>query len=501
MTCMASSHRQILRSSSIVGGASIVNLVLGLVRMKAAALILGPAGVGIIGLMQNLITACATVSGMGVGPAANVQLAAKWAERGDAGEDMVRRAVFWATLFLALSGAAATWAARKPIARLAFGNETYSNAVGWLAIGVALMVTLNSQNALLTGLRRIGDVGRVTLISGLLATAASLISLFWLGSGAIIFFVIAFPLANVLVAGFYVSKLRKPVSKNPPLSALSAQWRELVSLGFAMMVGALIIAAGQLVVRGLITEELGLVELGQFQAAWTISMTYIVLILVAMAADYYPRLSASIKDRAAARQQVHEQTEVILLLAGPALLVILGGAPWILHLIYSSEFREAAAILRWQVLGDLLMIASWPAGFVLLAAGDGRMFVAVQTFAISVFVLLTWVLLPVLGIEASGLAFLGMYVAYFPAVYLAARRRIGLRLQPGNFRLLSYLAVASGAIFLASFASQIAACALSLILAAAMLALAAHRLEQALPAPIASLVANARRKIARHPLG
>lgn len=493
---MASSHRQILRSSSIVGGASIVNLLLGLMRMKAAALILGPAGVGIIGLMQNFITACSTMAGMGIGPAANVQLAAKRAERGDQGEDMVRRAMFWATLVLALTGAVVTWAARRPIARIAFGDETYSSAVGWLAIGVALMVALSSQNALLTGLRRIGDFGRVTLISGILATAASLISLFWLGSGAILFFVISFPLANVLVAAFYVSKLRKPVTAFPPLSALNAQWRELVFLGFAMMIGALIVAAGQLIVRALIKDELGLVELGQFQAAWTISMTYIVLILQAMGADYYPRLSAAMGDRSAARQLVNEQTEVILLLAGPALLVILGGAPWFLHLIYSSEFREAAAVLRWQVLGDLLMIASWPAGFVLLAGGDGRMFVATQAFAIAVFVLLTWLLLPVIGIEASGLAFLGMYVAYFPAVYLAARRRIGLRLEPSNFRLLNYLVVASGVILLASSASQVAAFVLALILAALMLGLAAHRLEHALPTPIASRVASVRRMIA-----
>lgn len=467
--------------------------------MKAAALILGPAGVGIIGLMQNLITACATVAGMGVGPAANVQLAAKRAERGDKGETLVRNALFWATLVLALTGAAVSWAARHPIARVALGDEAYAGAVGWLAIGVALMVMLNSQNALLTGLRRIGDMGRVALFSGLIATAASLIGLFWLGSGAILIFVISFPLANVLVATFYIYRLPKPAAIRPALRALGAQWRELIGLGLAMMIGSLIVTAGHLIVRALIKNESGLVELGQFQAAWTISMTYIVLILQAMAADYYPRLSASIQDQATARRLVDEQTEVILLLAGPALLLILGSGPWLLQLIYSSEFRDAAGVLRWQVLGDLLMIASWPASFVMLAAGAGRTFVVTQAFAISVFILLTWLLLPIMGIEASGVAFLGMYLAYFPAVYLAARRSIGLRMQRYNLWLLVGLATASGAIFLASIASPIAALALAMMLAAAMLALAAHRLEGALPTPIASLVAGARRKLTGNP--
>jgi len=492
---MASSHRQILRSSSIVGGASLLSLMLGLVRMKAAALILGPAGVGLIGLFQNLVTTCASVAGMGIGGAANVQLAAKQAELGDGGELLVRRALFFATLFLALAGAAATWAARVPIARLALGDEDYSGAVGWLAVGVALTVALNSQNALLTGLRRIGDLGRVTIISAVLATAAALAGLIWLGSGAILLFVIAFPLANVVVAAVYTLKVRRPISSDPTLAQLGAQWRELVSLGFAMMVSGLIVAAGQLIVRGLISQRLGLVELGQFQAAWTISMTYVVLILQAMAADYYPRLSAAMKDRETANRLVNEQTEVVLLFAGPVLLVILGAAPWILHLIYSSEFREAAALLRWQVLGDLLMVASWPTSFILIAAGSGRMFVATQFLAIAVFVALTWLLLPVMGVEASGLAFLGMYVAYFPVVYWAAYRHRGLRLWPRNMFLLGYLTTASAAVFLASMVSPIVGITLAAMSAAVTLALAAHRLEDALPAPIAAGVASVRRSI------
>ena len=42
------SYRQILRSSAIIGGASAINIVIGLVKMKAVALLLGPAGVGIV---------------------------------------------------------------------------------------------------------------------------------------------------------------------------------------------------------------------------------------------------------------------------------------------------------------------------------------------------------------------------------------------------------------------------------------------------------------------
>ena len=38
-----SSHRRILRATSIIGGATLVSLIIGLVRNKAVALIGGPA--------------------------------------------------------------------------------------------------------------------------------------------------------------------------------------------------------------------------------------------------------------------------------------------------------------------------------------------------------------------------------------------------------------------------------------------------------------------------
>ena len=49
------SYRQILRSTSIIGGASVINILIGLVRVKVAAVLLGPAGIGLIGLFKAML--------------------------------------------------------------------------------------------------------------------------------------------------------------------------------------------------------------------------------------------------------------------------------------------------------------------------------------------------------------------------------------------------------------------------------------------------------------
>jgi len=44
------SYGEILRSSALIGGSSALNMVFGILRTKAMALLLGPAGVGLLGL-------------------------------------------------------------------------------------------------------------------------------------------------------------------------------------------------------------------------------------------------------------------------------------------------------------------------------------------------------------------------------------------------------------------------------------------------------------------
>ncbi|MCB1507177.1 MAG: O-antigen translocase, partial [Hyphomicrobiaceae bacterium] len=69
------SYRTILRSSSIMGGASVINVLIGLLRMKLVAVLLGPAGIGLIGLLQNLMQAASGVAAMGLGTVGVRQIA------------------------------------------------------------------------------------------------------------------------------------------------------------------------------------------------------------------------------------------------------------------------------------------------------------------------------------------------------------------------------------------------------------------------------------------
>ena len=460
------SYRQILRSSSIIGGASAINIVIGLVKMKAVALLLGPAGVGLIGLLTNLVGLVSSVAGLGFGNVGTRQIAEAAGKDDPQRIAAARRALFWGTLALAVAGALAVWLLRGVLAAHVLGDPALAPQVGWLSLAVALTVASASQSALLTGLRRIGDIARVQVFSAVLATALGLLALWAWGLAGIVAFVIAAPLASFILSQMYVARLPRVQAPRSDLAELSAQWRTLARLGVAFMVAGLAGAAGQLVVRTLVQRALGADALGQFQAAWMISMTYIGFVLGAMGTDYYPRLTAIIHDRAAVNRLVNEQTEVALLLATPVLLAMLALAPWVIRILYTAQFAEAAMVLRWQVLGDFLKIASWPLGFILLAAGAGRTFMLTEWIAMGSFVLFTWIGLPLIGIQATGVAFIGLYAVLLPLVYWLAVRRTGFRWQRAVlWHLLLACAAALALVGLAQW-SAMASAVLGVLLAA-----------------------------------
>jgi PST family polysaccharide transporter len=424
MTDSKASYHRILKSTSIIGGASFVNIAIGVLRNKVLATLLGPVGVGLASLYNGLIATASTFATMGMGAVGTRQIAEAYS-KDDARVILVaRRALFWGTLLLACAGGLVVWSLRSVLAVHALGNAFYSGAVGWLSIGVALSVAGTSQGALIQGMRRIGDIARLNVFGAILSTVLGISILLRWGKAGLVAYVLVVPMASFVIGHIYVSRLPKAGTGSVSLQELSREWKMLVRLGLALVGAGLVSSLAQLWIRIDIARVLGAQSLGQFQAAWTVSMTYVTFVLGAMATDYYPRLTGVIHDPKAAGRLVNEQTEIAILLSAPVFIAMMATAPWVIHLLYAPSFTPAIEILRWQVLGDILKVPSWPLGFLILASGDGITCFLTESAAWVVITGLIVGLAPVLGLPITGMAYLAMYVIYLPLVYWFARRRI-----------------------------------------------------------------------------
>jgi O-antigen/teichoic acid export membrane protein len=448
MTEITSSYRRILKNSSIIGGSSVANVGLGLIRTKALALILGPAGMGVASLYIGFLNTAGTLATMGLGTVGTRQIAESFSKEDARAVAVARRAMFWGTMVLAGVAMLAVWSLRSVLAVWILGSSSYAPVIGWLAIGVGLLVAAASQSALLQGTYRIGDLARVTIWASILNVALGVAFLWKWGQHGLIGYVLVGPLATFAVGHFYVSRLPKSAKHTIAWSEVTRQWSALLRLGVAYVGGGLSLTLTQLWIRIFVGKALGRAPLGQYQAAWTISMYYVSFILTAMAADYYPRLTAVVHEHDGARRLVNEQSEIALLLSAPVFVAMMALAPWVMHLLYSVQFAPAVDLLRWQILGDVLKVASWPLGFVILAAGDGKTFFWTECATNLLTAILIVTLAPVVGLRITGIAYLATYLFYLPLVFWLARRRIAFSWSPPVYRLVLGVFTACGAVWL-----------------------------------------------------
>lgn len=413
---------------AITGSTQAVRVVLSIVRMKVLALVLGPAGVGVLSLYNSLQTAASTFAGLGIGSSGVRQIAQSQGDTAELGQ--VRKVLSAANLLQGALAMGAIWFLRERIAMWLFGELTYAFEVGLVGIAVLLTLVTASQTALLRGMRRIGDLGRVTVYAALAGTIGGIAAVLLLGMDGLLWFVLMQPLTSVVVARRYTRKLPKAERVTTGAAEFWRVWKPMAKLGAGFMLGGLATAGTMLLVNGRIVGELGLAAAGQFAAAWGITITYVGFLLTAMSMDYYPRLAEIIHDHGAATRLMNEQAQIGLAIGGPILLLLIGLAPVAIMVLYSREFTDAVILLQWQIAGNVFKLACWPIGFAFAAAARSRMFLFTQVSFNSIYLALIWFGLPILGLDVAGIAFLVAYAIHFGVLNILVRRVLPFRWEP-----------------------------------------------------------------------
>jgi antigen flippase len=444
------SYREILHSTALIGASSLVSMVFSLIRMKGLALLLGPAGVGLIALFNAIADVTVAVAGLGVSQSGVRQIAQAMGE-GDHGRIAATMAVLGRTsLILGLAGGLGLAVLAVPAALLTFGSAQYSVAVAALGLLVLLRILTGGQTALLQGARRVGDLAWLNIIAAVVGLVITLPLVYLWREQAVVPALILVALGTWVVARWFVGKVavnRRPVPAVVRWSDVEA----LLRLGTAFMVSGVLTMGAAYAVRILVLHETGVDAAGLYQSAWAVSGLYAGVVLQAMGTDFYPRLTAAAADDALIGRLVNEQTEVSLLLAGPGVLATMSLAHLALLGFYSQEFIAAAELLRWLSLGMMLRVVSWPLGFIIVAKGWQKAFVAIEVGATALHVGLAALLLPHFGINATGMAFTGLYACHGVVVYLIARQRCGFQFSPENRILLILFGAATLLVFVSFF--------------------------------------------------
>jgi PST family polysaccharide transporter len=410
-------------------------MVFGIVSTKFAAILIGPAGVGLIGAYQSITQLGIQLSGLGINQSGVRDVAVAAGTGNDqaiARTISILRRMCWLT---GLMGAAGLAALAIPVSRLTFGNSEHT--VGLVLLSLVILVTAIAQGqmAIIQGLRRISDLVRIQIFGSIAGALVSISLYSTMGTSGIVPALLAIALFNLGAAWWYSRKIF-------PMSA-TLSWKEtfsgaksIVGMGTAFMVGGLAISITAYAARVLIARDIGMEGLGMYQASFVISAYVLNFVLGAMGADFYPRLAGVSENHEEMIHLVNEQTEVGLLLATPALLATLALAPLTIKILYSPHFFHAVDLLRWFVMGCFLQVLSWPMGFVLLAKGEKYWFIFSETFFNALHIVFIFTGLHFFGLRGAAIAFFAMYVLYVFGIRLIAGHLIGFSWNKASKRLI-----------------------------------------------------------------
>ena len=431
------SYGQILKSTAIIGGSTAINIVIRMVRVKIMALLLGPSGIGLMGLYENIIELTQKIVGMGINSSGVRQIAEAVGSNNQQRISRTAQVLQRTSLSLGMLGAVFIIGFSAQLAEFSFGNDQHATGVALLSLAVFCNLLSDGQGALVQGMRRISDLAKIGILGTLYGTLISIVCVYFLHEDGVVLSIVLVSVVGLITSWWYKRKIVLPAY--PLISAqVGREQAELLKLGFAFMSSGLMVFGSAYLVRIFIVRNVGVDAAGLYQSAWALGGLYIGFILQAMGADFYPRLTAIVNDHNACNRVVNEQAHISLLLAGPGVIATLTFAPLAIAIFYTSKFDGAIELLRWLCLGMTLRVLSWPMGYIIVAKNDQKLFFFAELAWTVVYLVLAWLCVKTFSLNGAGIAFFWSYIFHVAMIYFIVRKLTDFRWTTENIKTSSF---------------------------------------------------------------
>jgi enterobacterial common antigen flippase len=416
------SFARILRSSALMGGAQVVVLMVAVIRNKVIAQLMGPAGVGLVGVLTAFNGNVSTMAAWGLGASGVRLIAASSEEEKAAKQGAVRKFGSRLSIIGLIAALVLFW----PTAQLTFASGEYALELLLGGFAVPCIVAGSIWSSILQAAGHVRSLARAQILSALggLVIGLPLIWLFGsIGIAASLLLAAAVPL------GFtWLVARRDCLSAHEPVQA--ADLRTLFNMGGGLVI---IGAAAQLaayivrltIIRNRGDDQLaGLADAGYYQAAIAIAGSLPALVFGAMGTDFFPRVAAT-KDETEARLLSEKQIQAALLLAMPIFVGLITMGEQGVALLYADRFAPAIPLLTWMIWGVFCRLLGWPLGYWLVARGSMRTVIFVEVASNLAMASLPLLLMPWFGLAGAAIGFFAGYALYAIAMLVVVRTRCG----------------------------------------------------------------------------
>lgn len=407
-----SAYRQVFKATSLFGGVQVFQILIAVIRSKVIAVLLGPYGMGISGLLFTTLNFISELTGAGLDRSAVKDVSAAFGKKDE--QKIIRvlgvlRRLVW---FTGLLGAILTIVLAPFLSQWAFDSDEFTLAFIWIAFAILIKQLAYGNLVVLQGLRKLKSLAKANLMGSAVGLSIVVPLYYFFRIDAIAPAIAISFLMTFLFSHYFAKRVRLQPEKVTTKEAFS-QGKEMIRLGVMMSISSLLVALGMFLVQLFVSNTGGVDEVGFYHAGIVIINSYVGMIFSAMSTDYYPRLAAIADDIVKIRETVLHQAYIAVLLITPIIVLFLIFAEIVIQLLYSTAFLPVASFVAWAILGTLFKGVSMCMGYIFVAKGDSKIFI--KTAVLFNALLLTFNILGYYygGLVGLGISFLSYYVLHF----------------------------------------------------------------------------------------
>lgn len=430
-----------------LGASQVLGSLLNLARAKSVAVLLGPAGIGIVSVVDQLGQVAVFTASLAL-PHAGVKYLSR--AHSESRPALVGRYHLFTQTVLATSVGLASLAALVTVTWPGVWGEDLAPHAGLIALALVaapltalfyLQVNVFAalQRPRLASLALLAGAGMTAVgaVAGLLAAGLPGLYAGHLAASALVV---------VAILGYLARRCGLPVP--PGAWPAWGEWRRhpdvlrFCGMTYLVSVGE---PAALLAVRYALLQDGDLTQLGLFQSAYALA-SYLGLLLLQSNGFY---LTPLLNRHAPADEKIGRALEFQrhLALCATAVAVPLALFPEpAIALLFSSAFAAAAAYLALFVASQVMLVLGRVFQALLIGLDDVRTFLLVNVGAQVALAALAWLLAPALGLWGVALAALVAHAGVFVAFLARLMTRHGARLPTRSAAVVGYgLALLAGA--------------------------------------------------------
>lgn len=422
------SYSHILKYTGVFGGVQGLNILVGIVRNKLVAMILGPEGMGLMSLFNSTIKLFSDSTNLGIPMSAVREISEAYEHEDDTLMRHVVKLVRMWSLLTALTGMLLCMIFSPLLNRWTFAWGDHTLHFIALAPVVAIGAVTGGELAILKGTRQLAHLAALSIYGVVGATVSTVPMYYFWGISAVVPSLLVIALIQMLLTIAYSYRLF-------PLQTLAGS-RQMIHDGLGMVrVGISFVMAGilgsgaEFLIRSYLNTTADLGVVGLYNAGYMMTMTYAGLVFSAMETDYFPRLSSIRGVGMELNQCVNHQIEVSLLLVSPLLVFFMIGLPVLLPFFYSGKFLPVAGMMRFAILAMYLRAIVLPIEYLTLAKGHSRAYLFLEAVYDVLIVLLVVAGYHWLSLTGTGLAILLAGIINLVVVLLVAHYKYQYRLS------------------------------------------------------------------------